>query len=208
MSINYDKIANNYDWISRIVFGKALINAQLYLLNYIENDCDVLIVGGGTGWILEALSTMKKGGLHIDYVESSAKMMELSQKRTYSPNQVQFINMPIEKYVTSKRYDVIITPFLFDNFTIEKISLVFSLLNQMLIRNGLWLYADFTYIKSTSPFWQKILLKSMYLFFRLTANIETDKLVDMSPFFGPTFQQVSEKVFYQKFIKAIVFKKC
>ena len=207
MSANYDTIASNYDWLSRLIFGKALINAQLHLLAYIQDDSHVLIVGGGTGWILEELVFLEKKGLNIDYVESSAEMMILSKKRKCGPNQVQFIQMPIESYVSNSSYDVIITPFLFDNFTMEKIGHVFFLLNDMLVNKGLWLYADFVYMSSASPFWQKILLKSMYLFFRITAKIETNKLVDMSPFFKCGFGIMSEKSFYAKFVKSIVFQK-
>jgi hypothetical protein len=46
---NYDKIAGHYDTLSRLVFFKSQVNAQINQLPYIQWDSHVLIVGGGTG---------------------------------------------------------------------------------------------------------------------------------------------------------------
>ena len=71
MASNYDNSAAFYDQLSQMVFGKALIRAQLYLLQQVPPNSTVLIVGGGTGWILEELSNIHYSGLAITYVEIS-----------------------------------------------------------------------------------------------------------------------------------------
>src|SRR6202165_2081748 len=118
MAANYNNSAWFYDLLSRIVYGKALINAQVYLLQYIPTNSRILIVGGGTGWVLEELTKLHHSGLDITYVEVSAKMMTQSKKRNIGLNKVVFINEAIENVVLQNDFDVIITAFLFDCITV------------------------------------------------------------------------------------------
>ena len=207
MPANYDSIARVYDLTSRMVFGKAIVKAQECMIGYIQPDSKILIVGGGTGWILESISELYPQGLEIDYVEVSAQMIGLSQKRNYRDNKVNFIHQPIEKFTTVYQYDVIITPFIFDNFLADKIELVFAKLNNRLKSTGIWLYADFVYDRSQSQLWQKFLLRVMYLFFRITCGIETQELISMDSYFVPSYHQEFEASHYFKFIKSIVYRK-
>jgi ubiquinone/menaquinone biosynthesis C-methylase UbiE len=207
MGNNYNSIANIYDVLSRIVFGKSIMKAQIFLLKYIPENSRLLIVGGGTGWILSELSKMYEKGIEIMYVEKSAKMIALSKQKNIQHNSVEFINTGIEEFSTGKKFDVIFTAFLFDNFLPEKIEFVFSKLNQLLKPNGLWLYADFMNDQMNSKWWQKFLLKTMYLFFKITCNIETQQLINMSAYFSDGYNKLSEKYYYSNFIKSVVYKK-
>ena len=207
MGNNYNSIANIYDVLSRVVFGKSIMKAQIFLLKYIPENSKVLIVGGGTGWILSELSKMYEKGIEITYVEKSAKMIALSKQKNIQHNSVEFINAGIEEFLTGKKFDVIFTAFLFDNFLPEKIEFVFSKLNQLLKPNGLWLYADFMNDKMNSKWWQKFLLKTMYLFFKITCHIETQQLINMSAYFSDGYNKLSEKYYYSNFIKSVVYKK-
>jgi 2-polyprenyl-3-methyl-5-hydroxy-6-metoxy-1,4-benzoquinol methylase len=167
----------------------------------------VLIAGGGTGWILEEIKRIHTDGLEIDYVEASAKMIQLSKLRNYQGNVVNFIQMPIEHYEGERPYDVIITPFLFDNFKADTIRLVFGKLSAMLKTGGVWLYADFVYDQATSPWWQQLLLRSMYLFFKITAGVDANELVDMDDYFVNDYQRVFKSYRYARFIRSIAYKK-
>ena len=80
MSANYNNSAWFYDRLSRLVYGRALKNAQLFLLKFIPPDSKILIAGGGTGWILEEITRLHPEGLNITYVEIAPKMMALSKK--------------------------------------------------------------------------------------------------------------------------------
>jgi ubiquinone/menaquinone biosynthesis C-methylase UbiE len=207
MGNNYNSIANIYDVLSRLVFGKSIVNTQIFLLKYIPENSKVLIVGGGTGWVLSALSKIHDKGIEITYVEKSAKMIELSKQRNTMHNSVEFINKGIEEFSTEKKFDVVFTAFLFDNFLPEKIELVFSKLNQLLKPTSLWLYADFMNDKINSKWWQKFLLKTMYLFFKITCNIETQQLINMNTYFSNGYTKIAERFFYSGFIKSVVYKK-
>ena len=207
MATNYDKIAKVYDMLSRTVFGKSIVKAQTGLLTYIPAHSHVLLVGGGTGWILEEITKLHPTGLTIDYVESSAQMIALSEKKNCGDNIVNFINLPIENYNHTGQYEVILTPFLFDNFKPDKTRAIFNGLNAMLKNKGLWLYADFVYNENDGAVWQKVLLKVMYTFFRVTCNIETDTIENMEPHFIPEYKKIFQNEFYGGFIKSVAYQK-
>ncbi|HWV71292.1 MAG TPA: hypothetical protein VN040_06240, partial [Pseudosphingobacterium sp.] len=98
MKNNYDNIASLYDFLSRLVFFKAQVKAQVELLKHIQPKSTILIVGGGSGWILEELSNLYPEGLVIHYVEISAKMLARSRKRDYKKNEVLFFRAAMEDY--------------------------------------------------------------------------------------------------------------
>ena len=207
MAANYNNIANIYDLLSRTVFGNYIVPSQVCLLRYLPSGSHVLIAGGGTGWILEEISKLHKQGLTIDYVEASAQMTALSEKRNYENNLVNFINQGIEDFTPAQPYDVILTPFLFDNFKRNKAVMLFGRLDAMLKTNGVWLFADFVLDEQKSAWWQKLLLKTMYLFFRITTHIETSELENMDSCFDQRYKKQFEARFYGRFIKAQVFQK-
>jgi len=207
MDNNYDKIADHYDTLSRLVFSKSQVNAQINQLQYIPENSSVLIVGGGTGWILEELARVHPRGLHIVYVEISGKMIALSQKRSFKDNQVEFINLAIEDFKTDLTFDVILTPFLFDNFAIKSAVTVFEQLNAYLKEDGLWFLVDFSLNKTNGNWWKWLLLKSMYSLFKLLGIVEANKLINMDPYFLKAhYQIVEERFYYGGFIKATIFK--
>lgn len=205
MPSNYDNSAWFYDRLSRLVYGKALINAQVYLLAYVPADSNVLIAGGGTGWILEELARVHPTGLYITYIEISAKMMALSQKRDYGNNKVIYINEAVEEVVFTEKFDVVITPFLFDNFKEKTLQQVFTHLHHQLKPGGLWLNADF---QLTGKWWQNVLLKSMFLFFRVICGIETSVLPDIERQFEQRdYEIVAKQTFFGAFIISTVLKR-
>jgi len=206
MSANYNNSAWFYDRLSRMVYGRALINAQVYLLRFISPGSAVLIVGGGTGWVLEELTRIHTGELKITYVEVAADMMSLSKKRNIGTNQVIFINDAIENVTLKADFDVIITPFLFDNFTSDTLQKVFNHIHTLLLKpDGKWLNADF---QLTGKWWQNVLLKSMFLFFKMLCNIEASQLPDIErQFKAYDYKAIEQQTFFGDFVVATVYSK-
>ncbi|MBB6112959.1 class I SAM-dependent methyltransferase [Mucilaginibacter lappiensis] len=205
MAANFNNSAWFYDRLSRLVYGRALVNAQLYLLGFIKPNSNILIVGGGTGWILEELTKLYPLGLHITYVEVAAGMMELSKKRNTGGNKIAYIQNAIEQVNLNPGFDVVITPFLFDNFTEQTLKTVFNHIHNLLKPQSLWLNADF---QLTGKWWQLFLLKSMFVFFRLICGIEAGKLPEIKTHFtANSYAVVDEKTFFNDFIVANVYRK-
>jgi ubiquinone/menaquinone biosynthesis C-methylase UbiE len=205
MPSNYDNSAAFYDQLSRMVFGKTLVEAQSHLLKQVPPNASILIVGGGTGWILEELSTIHYSGLDITYVEISSRMTALAKKRNTGINKVTFVNDAIENTSPQTAYDVVITPFLLDSFTEETLEKAFAHMHQQLKPKGLWLFADF---QLTGKLWQTLLLKSMYFFFRILCGIETTSLPKIDhQFYKRGYKVLSTKIFYGEFIVSTRYQK-
>ena len=205
MAAGYDNTIWFYERLSKLVFGQAQVRAQEHFLNLIEPGSNILIIGGGTGQILESISRLYPSGLHITYVEVSPGMMALSRKRNVAHNEVEFITDDIARITCNRKFDVVITAFLFDNFSDEDLSAVFPLIDQWVKPGGLWLDTDF---QLTGPLWQKLMLKTMYLFFGLMKAVEVNKQPDTEGVFKHhKYSMLTLKEFYGRFMGARVYKK-
>lgn len=198
MPANYNKTAWFYDALSRLVYGDTLNRAQRHLLHLIPANAHILIIGGGTGQILSDITVIHPAGLTITYVEISANMIALARKRDAGSNQIHFIEQPIENVNYPGNFEVIITGFLFDNYTAEALAHTFPHISNMLKPGGLWLNTDF---RLTGRWWQWLLLKSMYLFFKLFSKIEASGVPDVKPYFTRLgYRLVNRATFYGDFV--------
>ena len=183
---NFNFVAPFYDQLAGLIFGKSIKRAQTCLLPFISENAGVLLIGGGTGWLLTEMLEQTKPA-KIVYLEASEKMLERSKKRyAFSPKnartKVEFRLGTETSLATSETFDVIITPFLLDLFLPENLAKLMQQLYQNLNPNGLWLVADFE-PKNATKFWQKSLLRVMVEFFKLTANLQSNALPDLEKAF-------------------------
>lgn len=208
MTNNYDQIAGSYDMLSRLVFRKSIVHSQQVLLPFLNVPCRLLIVGGGTGWILEELAKIHASGFIITYVEISVKMINLAKKRNFKQNLVSFIHTAIEDFESNEKFNAVMTPFLFDNFGTERAQFVFTKLDQLLVDDGMWLFTDFHIDKKINGIWQKLLLKSMYWFFKILSQVEARKLPEMEPLFHNSGYAVMHKSYhFRDFIQSVAYRK-
>jgi ubiquinone/menaquinone biosynthesis C-methylase UbiE len=204
MPANYDNSAWFYDSLARVVFGNSLVKAQTHFLHLIPANANVLIAGGGTGWIIEEISKIHPVGLHITYVEISARMMALAKKHTTN-NVVTYVNAPVENAGLLADFDVMITPFLLDSLSPDIFNKVFDNLYDLLKPGGLWLNTDF---QLTGKWWQKPLLNTMYFFFRTVGCVDSSILPDLKKAFANKEMKLfDEALFYGNFVAAGVYKK-
>lgn len=205
MGTNYDRTTWFYEWLSKLVFGNAQIKAQEHFLHLIQPQSSILIVGGGTGHILESLAKVHPNTLHITYVEASANMIARSKKRYVGNNKVMFIQAYMEDVAPIRYFEVVLTGFLFDNFTQPGAQHIFSVIDAHLKSGALWIDTDF---QLTGPLWQKLMLKSMYTFFKLMRAVEVMELPDMAKLFAQNgYSMQQSKYFYGQFIGSRVYQK-
>ena len=205
MASNYDNTTWFYERLSKLIFGQAQVKAQEYFFNKIQPDSHILVIGGGTGQILESLTRLHPSELHITYVEISAKMMALSRKRNTGDNEVIYITENIGKVEFKQHFDVVITAFLFDNFSEPMLATTFSLIDAQVKAGGVWLNTDF---QLTGPLWQKVMLKGMYMFFKLMGAVEITQLPNVKRVFKLSgYHLLDEKTFYGNFIFSTIYRK-
>ena len=168
--MNFDPLARYYDTIARLVYWGAIQKSQLTFLNQIEGRSNVLIVGGGTGWILNHIPS---DCASVTYIEPSGGMMKISRSRTVN-FPVKYIQKPIEDTTLRSEFDVIITNFFLDQFDEEEGEKIARKLKDALKVNSTWIFTDF---EDNGQWWQKILLKFMYSFFVKTTGLRTNQLL-------------------------------
>lgn len=206
MEGNYNNVALYYDRLAHLVFGDAVLQAHRFLAKAIPAQSSVLIIGGGTGFILEEISKKHAGGLKITYVDISEKMIALSKKRNAGNNKIIFVNKSISEVEFDKQFDTVITPFFLDNFSNKTLGIIHNKIDSFLKPGGTWLFADFQ--QKENKLWQKFLLTLMYVFFRLWCSIEATHLEDFEALFKESNYQIqSGKTFYRNFIYSVIYKK-
>jgi tRNA (cmo5U34)-methyltransferase len=182
---NFDTVAWCYDFLSSIVFGNKIKQSQLILLDQVKNDDRVLIIGGGTGWIINELLKLKRVKT-IDYIEASKSMLEKAKsiRPIYTDVIINFIHGDENSSKDDEQYDAIIACYFFDQFQLIRLEFIISKLVRALKPNGKLLVADFN-LSPSSPVKHKAVVKIMYLFFYLTCRLEAKRLIN--------FREVLEK---------------
>jgi len=201
---NFDSIAKIYDKLSTLVFGKAMVNAQTKFLSEIDEGATILILGGGTGWLL-AETLRANLTSTIWYVEASSSMMTLS-KRKISPdemNRVNFILGTEESIPAAIFFDVVITPFYLDLFSNSYCHEVIQKIKSSLHPKSIWIVTDFV----NTTWWHYGMLSLMYRFFEVTSHIEASKLPAWELMLKRSgFNEVKSNQFYGGFIKSTLVR--
>jgi ubiquinone/menaquinone biosynthesis C-methylase UbiE len=193
----FDRIARVYDFLARLVFGKAIIHSQIYFFDELNSCRQILILGGGTGWILKHLNNVSA---KIDYVDESPAMVSIAKKK-YADNQnINFIVGTIDNILINK-YDGVITNFFLDLFDDATLLLNVNKINRVLIPGAKWIVTDFV----SNKLWQRLMLWLMYRFFNLITGIKTKLLPNWERFMNKTCKPKKCKFYYFNFIKANLY---
>jgi ubiquinone/menaquinone biosynthesis C-methylase UbiE len=166
---NFDFIAPVYDRLARLVFGKSILRAQRVHLPEIQPKDRVLILGGGTGQLLEHIPLCEQ----IVFIDKSKRMVKSAKKRMVNRS-IDFISADFLTYESGEKYNVIICPFFMDCFSKKSLEAVIEKCRLALKNDGRLIVTDFE-----SGRINLTLLKSMLLFFRFFSNLEAKKLLDI-----------------------------
>ena len=168
MKNNFDSVSYIYDYLAKWIFKeRKLKEVQTAFLGCIHLSARVLIVGGGTGEILEWLPKGKH--LFVDYVELSAGMLGRAKLR--NARETHFIQGDALEH--SGLYDFIIAHFFLDCFDEDELPKMLKHLSNQLKVGGKLLVSDFCHNGKRKD---EFLNKLMHLFFRLFANLSSKKL--------------------------------
>lgn len=199
----FDLLAPIYDSLARFVFGKSIVDSQTWYLDKIPDDSRVLILGGGTGWLLEELQK-RNSSCTVCYIEISKKMIERARSRELKST-VHFIQGTEEDIPASQKFDVVITNFYLDLFSEKTLKEVVDRINSHTTASTLWIVTDFV---NGGKWWHKLMLKTMYLFFNVTCRIDANHLSDWADqlrLLG--WCESYTRVWHRDFIKSTIWKR-
>ncbi|MGC4023365.1 MAG: class I SAM-dependent methyltransferase [Cyclobacteriaceae bacterium] len=198
---NFDSISGVYDLLAKLIFGNSIRESQKLFFPNIPNDSRILILGGGTGWILLELFKVQPK-CSVWYVDASLKMISLAKRKTKNDRRIQFIH-GTEENIPDMKFDVVITNFFLDLFEDHSIAdLIRKIKNSLNVR-ALWIATDFV----NRRWWHRLMVRIMYLFFRVVSEIEAKQLPKWSENISESgLQEIKSRSFFRGFIETKLFQ--
>ncbi|MFC7669426.1 methyltransferase [Hymenobacter humi] len=204
----FDRVAWCYDALAGLVFGPAQKAAQRAALDGLpQGTPHVLILGGGTGWVLTEV-LQRRPRATVLYLEASPNMLvrareRLSQDCPQAVAQVEFRHGTQAALSPTEGFDCIITFFVLDCIALPEIEPALARLRAALRPGAPWLLADF---RPARRGWRRALLQAMYAFFQLTTGLRARELPDLHPALARLgLEPAHSSVFYSGAIEAAVF---
>jgi len=202
MRNGFDFLAPYYDQLARLIFRDEIRNAQIYFLSVIPAGSEVLILGGGTGWIIPEIQR-KQPDCRIWFLDSSPGMIEQAKKSNPDIRQVTYVCGTI-KDIPDRKFPVIIMPFFLDLFSPETLRELILSVAKSSNNETRWLITDFV---DQGKWRQKMLLKIMYFFFRVVCSLEAISLPDWRrALHEMTFIKIESRSFSRGFIESHYYK--
>lgn len=181
--MNCDPIARWYRWLEYIGFGRALERRRNAFLADIAGARRVLLLGDGDGRFLERLvpAIFKTPGAAIDYVDISARMLDLARARGgefVNYMQGDALSIPLR----AAEYDLIVTHFFLDCFDERDAMKLVERVAASARPDARWLISEF---RECGAF-ARLTIAALYLFFHMTTGLKTNRLIDHRPLLGRT----------------------
>jgi ubiquinone/menaquinone biosynthesis C-methylase UbiE len=198
---DFNKIAPLYDCLARIVFFGALDRARKHFLDEIKGGQRILILGGGTGRVLDWISKLD---VQIDYVEPSSRMMAKAKKKCAGPS-ISYFEQTFEQFEGKEPYEMIICNFFLDLFNEINLKSNIQRVKLLMRPNSLLIVTDFQVQKGR--IWQIILSKIMHGFFRITTGLQSKKLKEINQYLlDQKFEVRKEKLFLGGFVYSRIYR--
>lgn len=199
---NFDRISSVYDLLASIVFGRSIRRAQTLFLKEISQGGHVLVLGGGTGWLLAELLSLNPN-CQVVYIDASMKMVEMAKKKAKGSKNVFFVHGTENSIPRGIRFDAIITHFYLDLFAQESCDKIVSLIRGSCHNRTLWLACDFI----NKAWWHTAMLFIMYTFFRVVSGLNVKELPDWKKSIMQSgFVEIRTKSFSKGFISSALFQ--
>ncbi len=164
---------------------------------------DLLIVGGGSGVSLPHFNQHQK----IQFIDSNALMISRAKKRKNSA-EIQYHIQPFESFGNNQKFDLICFPFFLDLFNQEEARQILDRANRLLKDSGRLVVTDFYHMKKLSNWRQKLVLRTVIVFFNVTTWHRHSKIFNIpNTIKESNFQQVKLKEFANGMVFASLWKK-
>lgn len=207
--MTFDIVAPVYDQLAGLVFGQTLKKAQTAFLNQIPAGASILLIGGGTGWLLDAVLTTSTPQ-RVVYLEASRNMLAIARERVRNhplEGRVYFQHGTEADLDTHERFDVVLIPFVVDLFAEPLLrDVFFPRIYHALAPHGFCIITDFT---PPTTWWQQGLSTGMYLFFKVMANVRPWALPDWPKLLKQDMGFVlrRQKTYWQRFIVSHLYQR-
>jgi ubiquinone/menaquinone biosynthesis C-methylase UbiE len=174
--MNCDRIATLYRWLEYAAFGRALERRRTAFLGEASGARRVLALGDGDGRALAALLAAVPHA-RVDYVDASAKMLELARARA-GADRVQYRRADaLVLQLGDSEYDLVITHFFLDCFNDAELNALVERTARSAAPSARWIVSEFR----PATFFARLLIAFMYAFFGGVTGLTTRRLADHHP---------------------------
>ena len=205
----FDRVAWCYDALTNLVFGAALQQAQRAALAGLpQGGPRVLILGGGTGWVLTEV-LRRRPHATVLYLEASPKMLARAQARLnraapQARGQVEFRHGTDAALGPTNRFDALVTFFVLDCIAQPELPAALARLRAAQAPGAPWLLADF---RPAQRGWRRWLLALMYAFFRLSTGLRAQELPNLHVALGQLgLVPIQQTIFFRGAVEAVIFR--
>lgn len=185
--MSFDLLAPHYRWMEIILAGEKLQRCRTAFLDDIPAAQNILLLGEGHGrGLIECRRRFPNA--RITCVDASAAMLTQARRQLLRHNletaRVEFIHADVLDWMPGDgNYDLVSTNFFLDCFRAEQLEQIISRLATAMSPDANWLIADF---QNAATGWKRlrsrIILWSMYRFFRVATGLPAKQLVAPDPF--------------------------
>lgn len=196
---NFDRIARPYRILEYLTLGKALERTRMHFLPRLPESGNVLVLGDGDGRFLEHLLATKPD-LRATALDSSDGMLRLlrercapyaSRLRTLHGDAIGFIPP------ANASYDLLVTHFFLDCLTEPQLDELVQHLSPALAPDALWLFSDFRIPPGSMGWPARILVRSLYLAFRVITGLRVTQLPRHGLFLSAAgFRRIDRQLFF------------
>jgi SAM-dependent methyltransferase len=179
---NFDRIARPYRWLEYLTLGRTLQRCRLHFLPLLLDSKQALILGDGDGRFTATLLAANPT-IEVDAVDTSATMLQLLRQRCEAAN----VSARLQTHQTSaltftpptpEKYDLVVTHFFLDCLTQPDLEALIHRTTEHLYPGSLWLLSDFRIPSGPIRLPAKILIRTLYLAFRILTGLRTTQLPD------------------------------
>jgi SAM-dependent methyltransferase len=179
---NFDRVAQPYRWMEFVSFGRSLERCRCRFLPRLAGCRNALVLGDGDGRFLARLLAANPL-LRADAVDSSAAMLRLLERRAYIATgdgvaRLRTCHVNALDFIPKHNYDLIVTHFFLDCLTEPELEELVRRLGPYAEAGALWLVSDFHIPAGRMRWPARILVRLLYLAFRLLTGLRTSKLPD------------------------------
>ena len=179
----YDRLAKIYRGLEICLFGNALLRARLALLEQLPRVGRALVLGDGTGRLLEELC-ITQPDCRITSVDQSRQMLNQQRRRVErigAIDRVDLIQADVRSYdVPENHFDLVVAAFFLDCFSDDELAENVPRFVAGLRDDGTFYFVDFVWPSST---WRRRQATAyqwlMHRFFRWQTGLPNRRLVDL-----------------------------
>ena len=178
--MSFDFLAPHYRWMERLLAGSKLQRCRTAFIQEIPTPRRVLLLGEGNGRFLAEL-TVKYPDAEFTCVDASARMLQCASERLHrrglAKANLRFVHADVLEWQPDGPFDLIVTHFFLDCFQPEQLERIVGRAAAAAAPRARWLLADFCEPKTGWAKWRaRLILKSMYLFFRIATRLPAPDL--------------------------------